>query len=273
MLKQAEIEQAARDLHEAERERRQIRPLTIRHPDMDLADAYAVQDAWMAIKLAEGRKARGRKIGLTSRAMQQAMQINEPDTGLLLDDMFFDSGAPIDAAQFTDPRLEVELAFILGAPLSGADLTLADVLNATSHVMPAVEIIAARSFRVDPQTSKPRTVRDTMKRCRPPRASTTPAPGLSIRWNVLATMIRAPSPSSSSGVIAFTVAWVPTGMNAGSSTAPRANDARARRASPSLDSTVNEYALTARSGRESGCVPARPGWRRGSAPRCRPVRR
>lgn len=162
MLKQTEIEQAARDLHEAERERRQIRPLTIRHPDMDLADAYAVQDAWMAIKLAEGRKARGRKIGLTSRAMQQAMQIDEPDTGLLLDDMFFNGGAPIDAAQFTDPRLEVELAFILGAPLSGADLTLADVLNATSHVMPAVEIIAARSFRIDPETGKPRTVRDTI---------------------------------------------------------------------------------------------------------------
>ena len=68
MLKRADIERAARDLHQAEHERRQIRPLTIRHPDMDLADAYAVQDAWMAIKLAEGRKAKGRKIGLTSRA-------------------------------------------------------------------------------------------------------------------------------------------------------------------------------------------------------------
>ena len=162
MLSQQEIEQAARDLHEAERQRRQIRPLTIRYPDMDLADAYAVQDAWMAIKLAEGRSAKGRKIGLTSRAMQQAMQIDEPDTGLLLDDMFFDSGAPIEASQFTDPRLEVELAFILGQPLSGPDVTLTDVLNATSHVMPAVEIIAARSFRIDPETGKPRTVRDTI---------------------------------------------------------------------------------------------------------------
>ena len=162
MLKQADIEQAARDLHQAEQKRRQIRPLTIRHPDMDLADAYAVQDAWMAIKLADGRKAKGRKIGLTSRAMQQAMQIDEPDTGLLLDDMFFDSGTPIEAAQFTDPRLEVELAFILGQPLSGADVILTDVLNATSHVMPAVEIIAARSCRIDPGTGKPRTVRDTI---------------------------------------------------------------------------------------------------------------
>ena len=162
MLTQAEIELAAQELHKAERQRRQIRPLTIRHPDMDLADAYAVQDAWMAMKLAEGRKAKGRKIGLTSRAMQQAMQIDEPDTGLLLDDMFFDSGAPIEAAQFTDPRLEVELAFILGQPLSGAEVTLTDVLDATSHVMPAVEIIAARSFRIDPDTGKPRTVRDTI---------------------------------------------------------------------------------------------------------------
>ena len=162
VLSQPEIEQAAQDLHEAERQRRQIRPLTIRHPDMDLADAYAVQDAWMAIKLAEGRSARGRKIGLTSRAMQQAMQIDEPDTGLLLDDMFFDSGAAIEASQFTDPRLEVELAFVLGQPLSGPEVTLIDVLNATSHVMPAVEIIAARSFRIDPETGKPRTVRDTI---------------------------------------------------------------------------------------------------------------
>lgn len=162
MLKQADIERAAQDLHKAERERRQIRPLTIRHPDMDLADAYAVQDAWMAIKLAEGRKAKGRKVGLTSRAMQQAMQIDEPDTGLLLDDMFFDGGTPIEAAQFTDPRLEVELAFILGSALEGPSVTLIDVLNATSHVMPAVEIIAARSFRIDPDTGKPRTVRDTI---------------------------------------------------------------------------------------------------------------
>ncbi len=161
-LGRAEIDQAALALHEAERGRRQIRPLTIEHPDMDMDDAYAIQDAWVAIKLAEGRSIRGHKIGLTSRAMQQAMQIDEPDSGVLLDDMFFDSGAPIEAEQFTDPRLEVELAFILDDTIAGEDVTLADVLNATGYVMPAVEIIAARSFRVDPETGQPRTVFDTI---------------------------------------------------------------------------------------------------------------
>ena len=161
-LTQAEIEQAARELHDAEQQRTQIRPLTIRHPDMDLDDAYAVQDAWMAIKLAEGRTVRGRKIGLTSRAMQQAMHIDEPDSGTLLDDMFFDSGVPIEMGRFTDPRLEVELAFVLNDRLAGPEVTLTDVLDATGYVMPAVEIIAARSHRIDPQTNRPRTVRDTI---------------------------------------------------------------------------------------------------------------
>ncbi len=161
-LTPTEIEQAAQELHAAEQRRVQIRPLTVRHPDMDLDDAYAVQGAWMAIKLAQGRTRRGHKIGLTSRAMQQAMQIDEPDSGTLLDDMFFPNGAPIAAGRFTDPRLEVELAFVLKDRLAGANATLTDVLDATGYVMPAVEIIAARSYRIDPQTKRPRTVRDTI---------------------------------------------------------------------------------------------------------------
>ena len=162
MLGAAEIEASARALHEAERSRIQIRPLTIQHPQMDLDDAYAIQEAWVAIKRGEGRRVRGRKIGLTSRAMQQAMRIDEPDFGTLLDDNFFAAGEAIEAAQFTDPRLEVELAFVLRDRLAGSEVTLTEVLNATDHVLPAVEIIAARSHRVDAETGQPRTVCDTI---------------------------------------------------------------------------------------------------------------
>ena len=161
MLNDSQIAQAARALYDAECQRRQIRPVSLDFPDMEIADSYAIQDAWMSMKLAEGRTVRGRKIGLTSRVMQQAMHIDEPDYGTLLDDMFYEDGAEIEAAQFTDPRVEVELAFVLKRPLAGR-VTLFEVLDATDYVIPAIEIIAARSFRVDPETGRPRTVLDTI---------------------------------------------------------------------------------------------------------------
>ena len=161
MLNHTQIAQAARALHDAERERRQIRPVSLDYPGMELIDSYAIQDAWMALKRAEGRRVRGRKIGLTSRVMQRVMHIDEPDYGTLLDDMFYENGAEIEAARFTDPRIEVELAFVLMRPLTG-QVTLFEVLDATDYVVPAIEIIAARSHRVDPETGCPRTVLDTI---------------------------------------------------------------------------------------------------------------
>jgi 2-oxo-hept-3-ene-1,7-dioate hydratase len=162
MLTPEEVQRAARELETAERERRQIRPITLSHPGMTMDDAYAIQEAWMQIKLAAGQRLRGRKIGLTSRAMQVAMKLDEPDYGTLLDGMFFDDGATIEAAQFTDVRVEVELAFVLGAPLSGGNLQPWEVLSATEYVVPALELIAARSHREDPETGRPRTVLDTI---------------------------------------------------------------------------------------------------------------
>ncbi|MDD9962939.1 MAG: 2-oxo-hepta-3-ene-1,7-dioic acid hydratase [Gammaproteobacteria bacterium] len=161
MLSTDQIDEAARALDEAERSRRQVRPVSLVFSGMDITDAYAVQDAWMRIKQARGHRVCGRKIGLTSRAMQQAMRIDEPDYGTLLDSMFFDNEAEIDASRFTDPRLEVELAFELKKSIAGP-VTLDDVLDATAYVRPAVEIIAARSFRVDPDTGRTRTVLDTI---------------------------------------------------------------------------------------------------------------
>ena len=162
MLSRDDITAAADALYEAEKKRVQIPPLTLTHTDMTLDDAYAVQKAWVDRKVAEGRKVTGYKIGLTSRAMQLAMNIDTPDFGVLLDDMCVANGAKIPAGDFTDPRIEAELAFVLKAPLAGENVGVDEVIAATDYVVPALELIAARSYRVDPDTGYTRTVFDTI---------------------------------------------------------------------------------------------------------------
>lgn len=162
MLDTQTVRTIAARLHDAERTRTQIRQISLEHPGIDIADAYAIQRAWMDIKLAQGRVKRGHKIGLTSRAMQQASQIDEPDFGMLLDDMFFDDGSNIPADRFILPRLEVELAFVLGKRLEGPNVTLFQVYDAVDYVIPALEIIDARSHGIDPDTKRPRKVFDTI---------------------------------------------------------------------------------------------------------------
>ena len=149
-------------LDEAEATATQIRQSTSVHPDMTMDDAYRVQAAWLDRKLARGERLVGHKIGLTSRAMQAAMNITTPDSGFLTEDMVFAPDATLDAAQFCDPKLEIELAFVLATDLAGDDLSVDDVLDATDHVSPAIELIAARSFRKDPDTGRTRTVVDTI---------------------------------------------------------------------------------------------------------------
>ena len=156
------VARLAAELHDAEKRRVQVQHFSLRHPEMTVADGYAVQRAWLALKLAEGRVVRGRKIGLTSRAMQQASQITEPDFAPLLDDMFFEAGGDIPFDRFIAPRVEVELAFVLGRPLRGPGVTLAGVLAATEVLMPAVEIIDARIEQFDRETKAPRKVFDTI---------------------------------------------------------------------------------------------------------------
>jgi 2-oxo-hept-3-ene-1,7-dioate hydratase len=162
MLADATIAALAAELHDAQARRVQVRHFSMRHPQMTIADGYAIQRAWLALRLAEGRVVRGRKIGLTSRAMQQASQITEPDYAPLLDDMFFESGGDIPFERFIAPRVEVELAFLLGKPLRGPGVTLADVLAATDLVTPAVEIIDARIEQFDRESKAPRKVVDTI---------------------------------------------------------------------------------------------------------------
>jgi 2-oxo-hept-3-ene-1,7-dioate hydratase len=156
------IQDLAQQLHQAEKTRIQVRHFSQAHPSMTIEDGYAIQHEWVKIKLAEGRVIKGRKIGLTSRAMQVASQITEPDYAPLLDDMFFEAGGDIPFSRFIAPRVEVELAFILGKPLKGPGVTLFDVLAATEYVTPAIEIIDARIEQFDRDTKAPRKVFDTL---------------------------------------------------------------------------------------------------------------
>ena len=162
MLPQDIIAQLARELYDARKSRTQVRHFSKRYPEMSTEDGYAIQRAWVRLELADGRSIKGRKIGLTSRAMQQASQITEPDFAPLMDDMFFDQGSDIAVNRFIAPRVEVELAFILGRPLQGPGATLFDVLSATDYVSPAIEIIDSRIEQFDRETRVMRKVVDTI---------------------------------------------------------------------------------------------------------------
>lgn len=151
----------ARQLYAARRSRTQLRHFSAAYPQMTIADGYAIQREWVRLEQADGRTIKGRKIGLTSRAMQQASQIDEPDFAPLLDDMFFAQG-DIPAARFIAPRVEVELAFVLARPLAGPGVTRDDALAATEWVVPAIEIIDARIEQFDRETKAPRRVFDTI---------------------------------------------------------------------------------------------------------------
>ena len=161
MLDSSTIQQLAAELDQSERSRVQVEHFSKRHPGMTIEDGYAISRAWVAMKIAAGRTVRGHKIGLTSRAMQLSSQIDEPDYGTLLDDMFFSPG-DIPTTRFIAPRVEVELAFVLKKKLEGTRISIDDVLDATDHVTPAIEIIDARIEQFDRHTKVMRKVFDTI---------------------------------------------------------------------------------------------------------------
>ena len=156
-----EIAAAAAALDEAERTRTQIGLLSLAHQDMTMDDAYAVQATWVEKKISAGRRVIGRKIGLTSKAMQAALSIDTPDSGILFDDMLFDNDAAIPRDRFIQPRIEAEIAFVMKADLKG-DVSVDDVLDATDFVQPSLEILDTRILRADPETGKTRNVCDTI---------------------------------------------------------------------------------------------------------------
>ena len=155
MLTNEQRQAAADSLLEAERTRVVVPQLSKTYPQMTIEDAYDVQARWAQGRIAKGAKIIGRKIGLTSRAMQLASKMTEPDYGVMLDDALFKDGARIAAGTFIKPRLETELAFIMGEDLAGAGCQMHDVMRATEYVTPALEII-------DYRTEVPRAIVDTI---------------------------------------------------------------------------------------------------------------
>ena len=161
MLNARDIDNAVEALDMAERTRIQTGLLSLKHPAMTMDDAYAVQKAWVSRKLAAGRTQIGWKIGLTSKAMQSALNIDIPDSGVLFDDMLFEDGATVPQGRFIQPRIEAEIAFVMKDGLHGA-VSVEEVLAATDYVAPSLEILDTRILRVDPETKKARTIVDTI---------------------------------------------------------------------------------------------------------------
>ena len=135
------ISQLAAELAEAERTHGVIPRITSRFPEAKVEDSYAIQGVWRDAQIAAGRSLVGRKIGLTSKAMQQATGITEPDYGVMFDDTVYASGADIPFDDFSNVRIEVELAFVLAQPLEGPDCTLEDALAAIDYAVPALEVL------------------------------------------------------------------------------------------------------------------------------------
>jgi len=161
-LSSEQVSRTAAKLLEAERSGQQIGLLSLEFPDLDMDDSYRIQAELMAQKVAAGRKIYGWKIGLTSRAMQSALNITTPDSGVLFDDMHFDSGETVLAGRFIQPRIEAEIAFVMKSAIAGENVTRKDVIAATDYVLPSIEILDTRIVRVDKDTGKIRVVFDTI---------------------------------------------------------------------------------------------------------------
>jgi len=154
-LSEAERKKCVETLLNADKEKRQAVQLSVTYPHITIEDAYAISTAVAQHRIKAGAKLIGHKVGLTSKAMQASSQINEPDYGHLLDTMMIPDGAQVQHASYCLPRVEIELAFVLGKPLKGPGVNLLDVLRATEYVVPAIEIVDAR-------LQNPRKIFDTV---------------------------------------------------------------------------------------------------------------
>ncbi len=144
MLSVQTRDELAADLAEAERSRVPIAPLTDRNPTIDVVDAYEIQLINIRQRVAEGARVVGHKVGLSSKAMQQMMGVDEPDYGHLLDEMQAFEDTPVKAGSYLYPRVEVEVGFVLAEDLPGAECTEDDVLAATAAFAPSIELIDTR---------------------------------------------------------------------------------------------------------------------------------
>jgi 2-oxo-hept-3-ene-1,7-dioate hydratase len=162
MLSLEAVDELARAYFAAEKSAQRTRAGSVLHANFSIDDAYAVQRRCVDLKIAEGNSVKGRKIGLTSRAMQRATNMSEPDYGALMADMFYESGTEIPISRFCQPRMECELGFVIGKRLKGPNCSIFDVLSATDYVVPCLEIVDSRTHRIDPETKRQSSVLDSI---------------------------------------------------------------------------------------------------------------
>ena len=138
------VAEVADRLWQAETTRIPISPVTDAHPELGVEDAYAIQTRNIDRRVGAGRVIRGRKVGLTSRPMQDLLGVSEPDFGVLLDDMFVEDGDEIPLTELLQPRVEAEMAFVIGRDLAGPGVTTPNALTAIAGVLPAIEVVDSR---------------------------------------------------------------------------------------------------------------------------------
>ncbi len=212
MIAEADRRAAAAALATAERERAPINPLTQDWSGLDVADAYEIQLINAKERLAGGAVVRGHKVGLTSRAMQQMLGVDEPDYGHLFADMFVSEGSVLAAADFCAPKVEIEVAFVLDDTLKGPGVSVADVLRATAFVLPAIEIIDSRVR--DWKITLPDTIADNASSARvvlggnatPPEATDLRLLGCTLRRN--GEIVETGASGAALGNPATAVAWL-----------------------------------------------------------------
>jgi 2-keto-4-pentenoate hydratase len=147
VLSDDDIQQAAREIFEAERTRVWIEPVSDRYDGAEIDDAYRIALAVAVLKQADGHTIKGHKVGLTSKAMRSISNATEPDYGFLYDDKFVLEGSTLSRSRLNQPRVEAEIAFVLDRPLSGPYVNAADVIRATDFIVPALEIVDSRFTR------------------------------------------------------------------------------------------------------------------------------
>ncbi|MFL6562945.1 MAG: 2-keto-4-pentenoate hydratase [Bacillus sp. (in: firmicutes)] len=140
----AQIVEAYQHLLQAEKNKKSVVPLTDLYPDITIHDAYQVQMKSIDQKVKDGQKIVGKKIGLTSFAMQELLGVDQPDYGHLLDRMKIPNGGSIPMETLFNPKVEGELAFVLKKDLIGPAVTVEDVLEATEYIVPSIEIVDSR---------------------------------------------------------------------------------------------------------------------------------
>lgn len=145
----AVAQNAAATLYDAARDGTPIPPLRNDHPGGDATLAYAIQDANTARWLGEGRRLSGRKIGLTSKAVQKQLGVGEPDFGMLFADMAYGDGEEMPWQRLHQPRCEAEVALVLEHDLDGEQITLPDLIHATAYALPAIEVVGSRIAKWD----------------------------------------------------------------------------------------------------------------------------